>query len=739
MSIYKRAMELASLGFYIFPVVENKKTPLIKDYTSLATNDPNDLAKYWYDSVLGFEHYHNIGIATSKYKDGALLVVDVDNKKGKDGSKTMLELELKGLDFPKTLTQKTPTGGFHLIYKVKEAVKQGVDIFGKNSGLDTRSRGGYIVGAGSLIDGKPYLINKDPIAFAPAWLIDKCNEGIQKERKAKNKNVKKVSQSTAKKRAIEYLEIHAPESVKGSGGDQTAYAVISRLKDFGLEKKYCLDILMVNWFEGSGWSPDKLQIKIDNAYNYGQNKQGVDSPEHDFTPVENQEAIGPVERLNKEYAFIVLGGKSTILRKKKNQDIDFMTVQAFHDFLKASTIQTGNGRRKQLSELWFSSPKRPSYIGLGLYPNNDAPEEVYNLWRGFSCKPLAKNEKPTADMIEGVRLFKEHALENVCMNDGELFNWLMGYFAHLIQKAGEKPLTALVFKGRKGVGKNALIDLVGNLFKPHYKVISNKKRLINNFNSYFANLILMVLDEAFWSGDKQAEGILKDLITGNEHHIEYKGKETFSIKNLLRICVIGNEEWLVPASEDERRFAVFNVGMARQTDKPYFIKMKKLINKKGGNRLLLRELMDFDLESVDVNEAPDTIGLLEQKLESLNPIHSWWYSCLKEVTIFGQDFGEGWPESIGRAQLRDAYLIYAKQRGIRSWLPDASVFGRTFQKCLTSVRSTRSRDGGSRVYTYRLPDLQTCREQFEQFIRHKIEWEDEEEPSNVIDAVNLFS
>ena len=416
-----------------------------------------------------------------------------------------------------------------------------------------------------------------------------------------------------------------------------------------------------------------------------------------------------------------------------------MTVQAFHDLLASKTIQTGNGNKRQLSELWFSSPKRPTYVGAALYPNGNCPEEVYNLWRGFACEPLDKDETPTPGMIEGVRLFKEHALENVCLGDAKLFNWLMGYFAHLIQRPGEKPLTALVFKGEKGVGKNALLDRVGNLFKPHYKVVSNKKHLINNFNSYMASLTLIVLDEAFWSGDKQAEGILKDLITGNEHLIEHKGKEVFSVDNLLRVCIIGNEEWLVPATEDERRFAVFNVGNARQQQKPYFIKMKKLIDKEGGNRLLLRELLDFDLSTMDVDDAPDTIGLLEQKIASLNPIHSWWLSCLKDGVIFGCDFAESWPESIGKSQLRDAYLEYARQRGIRSWLPDASVFGRTFQKGIPSVHTRRIRQGTSRSWSYILPNLEESREQFDKFIRHKLEWEDDESESNVIDAAHLFT
>ena len=49
-------------------------------------------------------------------------------------------------------------------------------------------------------------------------------------------------------------------------------------------------------------------------------------------------------------------------------------------------------------------------------------------------------------------------------------------------------------------------------------------------------------DEAFWAGDKQAEGKLKDLITGAHHFIEFKGKEPVLVENHTRLLVIGNQD-----------------------------------------------------------------------------------------------------------------------------------------------------------------------------------------------------
>jgi len=690
------------------------------------------------DPVLEIEQPYNIGISTNKFGDGALLVVDVDNKDDKKGNETIIELELEGKNFPKTLTQKTPSGGFHYIYSVSEPVKQAVELFGKKSGIDIRSRGGLFVGAGSEIDGKNYLINKNPIVEAPQWLIDKCNEGILSERKALNETTKKVNQKSAKARAKNYLKNDAPIAIEGQGGDYTTFKVVSRIRDFGVLKESALDLLLDNWNDNCQppWGIDQLQIKIENAFSYAQNKGGVDSPESDFEATE-QDSLNPIQKLNEKFSFIVMGGKSTILKHHKN-GVDYMTVGAFHDLLKAETLWTGGGRLRQLSELWMASPDRATYDTIQLLPERITPPGVYNLWRGFACKPLGKDEEPTAEMLEGVAMFKEHAFENVCFSDEDLYNWLFGYFAHLIQKPWEKPLVALVFKGEKGVGKNALIDRIGNLLGAHYQLTSNKRYITSNFNQHLASLLLFVLDEAFWSGDKQAEGILKDLITGGKHLIEQKGREMYSTENILRLCIIGNEEWLVPASQDERRFAVFNVGKKRQKDRAFFSKMAHLIDKKGGNRLLLSELKAFNLNTIEVNEAPDTVGLLEQKIESLNPIHSWWLDCLREATILSLDFcPQDWPKEVGREMLRKAYLTHARQRGIRSWLPDASTFGRYFQKAIPEIETKRVSGEGGRQRVYCLPPLGECRQNFAEFIGHELQWE-EEESNNVIDAIDLF-
>ena len=140
----------------------------------------------------------------------------------------------------------------------------------------------------------------------------------------------------------------------------------------------------------------------------------------------------------------------------------------------------------------------------------------------------------------------------------------------MFQKPGIKPQTAVVLKGDKGVGKNAFFDHLSALLGTHAMTTSNRRYLVGNFNVHLEKCLLLVLDEAFWSGDKQTEGILKDLITGKEHVIEPKNREVYKVANKTRVAILGNEDWLVPASENERRYAVFNVGNKKMQDIPFF-------------------------------------------------------------------------------------------------------------------------------------------------------------------------
>lgn len=726
MSFLGAALELASLGFHVFPLIPNTKLPLIEDFPNFASQDPAQIKKWWLDPVMEIEQPYNVGISTTRFGEKeALLVVDVDNKGDKNGDQELKRLESEGRSLPETFEQHTPTGGRHLVFRVISPVKQGVSVLG--NGLDVRSRGGYIVGAGSCLDGKSYTKVDGSIVEAPEWVVANCGRSIERNPQP-HRNVKSVDRIRAQNRAIHFLENEAPISIKGQGGDQTAYTVACKVKDFGVEPETCLELMLDHWNERCppGWSPERLKEKVDHAYRYGVNPVGEASPEAHFSSIKEEIKVHPFDTLNAEYAYIG-GNKGFILHETTDTDgkflLEYIDIPKFHTNL-AATVMTYAGKTVPVTKLWLLSDKRRSFDGFCFIPGKKPPARFYNLWRGFAFSPLDPGEKSSKKHVDALNAFLEHAEKNVCDGDPKLYQWLLGYFAHLIQKPWEKPLVALVFRGQKGSGKNALIERIGDLLGHHFLVASDPRYLTGNFNSHLENKLLLVLDEAFWSGDPKADAILKNLVTGKKHLIEYKGKEPYTVDNRTRVAILGNEDWLVPASEDERRYAVFDVGNGRREDRKFFKEMRQGMES-GGYRLLLRYLLDFDLSKIDVDQAPSTKALMDQKIRGLKPFARWWFDCLIEGRIAGSDFA-GWPAYVEKERFRSAFRRYADEHKLGRYFPSNETFGRLLKKHTPSVYSNKQSEEGERVNVYQLPNLKTARREWNEFIGHEMTWEEEE-------------
>src|SRR5262249_12227079 len=77
-----------------------------------------------------------------------------------------------------TYTVNTPSGGQHLYFAAPTGVELRNASGDKGRGLgwciDTRAHGGYVVSAGSIVDGRRYEITEDcDPAPLPAWLIER--------------------------------------------------------------------------------------------------------------------------------------------------------------------------------------------------------------------------------------------------------------------------------------------------------------------------------------------------------------------------------------------------------------------------------------------------------------------------------------------------------------------------------------------------------------------------------------
>jgi hypothetical protein len=713
------AILLAQNGFSVFPCAENSKLPALKDFPNKATTDPVQIESWWNGCP------KNVAISTSHYgTDEALVIIDVDIKGKKRGDLSLVQLELDGFDLPSTFEVSTPSKGRHLYYRVPKALRQGTDVLGQ--GLDIRSLGGYVLGPGSIVDGREYTISHAaPTAPAPDWLVQRLGQPRSRSN-VSTEALANIDPDKAAQRAQAWLAAYAPVATEGQGGDAETFKVAAHLKDLGCDADQALE-LMQPWNEKCSppWNQDELETKVRNAFKYGKEPQGVAAPEAVFSPIEPnpepESKTHPFKKLNETFAFVFAGGMGNILWETRSPEGNYafhlMGKQSFFDMHAANKLPIGD-KTKQTAQLWMEWPGRRNYDGLVFEPGLNVAERWFNMWKGLSCEPA---DTPDHPMVER---WKEHLLENICGNDPILADWLTGWFAHLIQKPFEKPLVAIVFRGGKGVGKNALVERINKLLGAHAMTTARRRYLISNFTQHLQYSLLFVLDEAFWSGDKEAEGVVKDLVTGSKHQIELKGKESYTVRNLTRVCVIGNEEWLVPSSTDERRWAVFNVGEGKKQDRKYFTEMRKGLDEQGGGAHLLRYLMSYPITQ-DVNLAPNTVGLVSQKISSLEPVPQWWYDTLAGGMIAGGDWGGEWPEMIATNRLRDALRRWAVNRNIKGRLPNDVQFGKVLKQMAPSFEKKKiaGRAGdGDTSYAYFKVGLDVLRREFDKFIGGGVQW-----------------
>jgi len=717
-------LELAVQGVRFFRVIPNQKTPAIGDFSHKATSNRDELIKLFDGTDF------NSGIACGKIREGLYLVgFDIDDKDERHGFRTIERLKVLGKEFPDTWSQKTPSGGEHRLYWSPIPIRQGTNVCG--DGIDLRGDGGYLVGPGSRINGRMYEPKnywptsgeRKSIALFPDWAIEEYRKQ-DKVIPLKIKNAKPVTdQILALKRSIEYLQ--SLEAVTMGNRNNECYKVCCRLKDLGLDADQFLEVLAVHWKCEPMLEHDEINQAINSAFNYSKNSAGVLAPENLFQDEVNvgekkeKKIDHPFIQLNKDHFYVASEGVSRVCWETTRNDrfhLERFPVHIFHE-KNASKTMILNGRQHPITKLWMESKERRTYDFIRFDPSCTNDERTYNTWKGFAVRPAGPNIRGSILGEKAVDAFLEHCLENICGGDHNLNKWLLGFFAHIFQHPGEKPQVALVFKGSKGSGKSALIERLNFLIGESAVIISDKAHMSNHFNSIMEDKLLFTMDEAFWSGDKSIEGILKTIITGQTRVITRKGSEPYTTKVYDRIVIIGNEEWLVPATADERRFAVFNVSNGKRMNAKFFVDMKEGIEKHGGAELLMRFFMDYDLSKIDINVAPDTIGLREQKENSLNSFELFWKECLTEEYVLNSGF-DNWPETMACEDFYDAFLSWCEKKKIRYPI-SKYIVGKMLRRFMPEINKERSKV--KRFYTF--PPIEIARMDWENYIGHSSDWD----------------
>jgi len=443
---------------------------------------------------------------------------------------------------------------------------------------------------------------------------------------------------------------------------------------------------------------------------------------------EAKEVTDSVARLNAEYA-VLNSGKVTILREYDDgtdglSAFSLMRPADFKLWLANQPPVMVSEKAVPVADFWLRHPSRRQYSGIDFMPGV-ARGDWYNLWTGFAIAPKEGD----------CGLFLAHLRDNVAQGNEKIYWWVIGWLADIVQNPARKSGTSLVLTGEQGVGKTIVGKTMRRLLGRHYVLATRSRYITGQFNAHLLSCLLLHAEEAFWAGDKAAEGVLKDLVTGDRHLMEFKYCDAIQVMNYVRLLVSSNSDWVVPAGMEERRFAVLKVGDARRQDHAYFAAIDEQLDD-GGAAALLDYLLKFDLSTVDVSVIPKTAELLSQKIESLDPIKGWWLTTLHEGQLPGGCDAEN---TCPAGALYQGYLDHAAMTHVRSPRASPTAFGIALGKLMPVGKGGKPKkrkkrdsycthaDGQPRYgYVYELAPLLECRNRFEELAGQPIEWEEVE-------------
>ena len=431
-------------------------------------------------------------------------------------------------------------------------------------------------------------------------------------------------------------------------------------------------------------------------------------------------------RLNKKFGVAIVGGKTVVLHFKNDGAVNYGSVNDLHAFHENDRVEKDD-TTVPITKVWMQSKFRRSYPeGIIFAPNREV-DGAYNHWQGFSVEASNSNNP-----ARGCKLFLQHLKEVICSGNEEHYRYHLGWLAQMIQRPEEKPGVAVVYKGKKRIGKDTLFEYVGELFKNHYVTVANQDQMIGKFNQHQEKCLLLHMQEGFWAGNKQAEGMLKYLITSTQVMIEPKGVNAFPIPSVLRLFISSNERWVVPATEDEGRFFVLNVSEKRRNDHTYFAQLREEMQG-NGPASLLAYLQQYDISDFQVRAVPDTEALAEQKEMGLKNVERWWLDTLHRGQIDGMQNREDGVDcalwwngyvKIDKSELRDNYSRWMRGRRYDGEEVSEIEFGMRLKRLCPSAIGRQIMRSRRRLMVYSLPDLQSCRAEFEAFLGSKIGWQD---------------
>jgi Family of unknown function (DUF5906) len=261
-------------------------------------------------------------------------------------------------------------------------------------------------------------------------------------------------------------------------------------------------------------------------------------------------------------------------------------------------------------------PAQPQMV---TWDYNGKPALFFNKWTEY---PVSVTDGITDTDIQPwldhvAYLFQD---ENDC-------NYLLDFFAHVVQKRGHKIRWAPIIIGNQGVGKDLMLrPIVNGLGKNSNAQTVQPERLMGQFIDFWEKELVIV--EEINRGDRtDVYEKMKAVISGtaaDTNTIERKFEQPYEVPNVVNFIFFTNHSDALNLSSDDRRFFVIH-SYAEPKESEYYERLNKAFYEKGnGWQKVFSWLKKRDISAFNPDARPRFNEAKQRMIEDAAPFYCLW-------------------------------------------------------------------------------------------------------------------
>ena len=299
-----------------------------------------------------------------------------------------------------------------------------------------------------------------------------------------------------------------------------------------------------------------------------------------------------IEFMNERHAFFRSTGECFTFEE------DGLLRQKSETFMKDMSNKTFTIDDKEIdpAKIWLTNIDRRDIKELIFDPSGKCERQQYNLWCGFDYANTGECD------ISKIQHVLDHIYNIWADGNEKTYNYIIGWFARMLQTPWDKNGICLVLKSIPGVGKTSVVDLFNKIIGKKYSIsLSNFKLILGDFNGDAEGKILVNLNETGMWYDKKMAGAFKEFITDSHITINQKNIKSYTINNYANCIITTNEDHIVGISAKDRRFNIIQCS-DKLYDDDYYDKLRNTDIQELANYFYNVDISNYNPRKYDCSE-----------------------------------------------------------------------------------------------------------------------------------------